>query len=124
MGPMGKSVTHELPTDNVLFRRCVRCGRWKSQSDFHNSRTGQFSCCRECRRAYDREYYRERGQAARRLRQRARLKEARAWMAALKEGVPCTDCGAVFPVWVMHWDHLPGYDKLGCVSEFVGSRSR
>jgi hypothetical protein len=24
----------------------------------------------------------------------------------------------------MHWDHLPGYEKLGCVSEMVGNRSR
>jgi len=24
----------------------------------------------------------------------------------------------------MHWDHLPGYEKLGCISEMVGNRSR
>jgi len=45
-------------------------------------------------------------------------------MATLKGGMPCADCGQVFPVWVMHWDHLPGYEKLGCISEMVGSRSR
>jgi len=45
-------------------------------------------------------------------------------MNALKEGVPCCDCGQLFPVWVMHWDHLPGYEKLGCISEMVGNRSR
>ena len=45
-------------------------------------------------------------------------------MAALKADVPCADCGQVFPVWVMHWDHLPGYEKLGSVSQMVGSRSR
>ena len=107
-----------------LFRRCVMCGLWKAASEFHNSRTGQFSYCRECRRAYDRRYYQERGKATRRVRQRARMLEARAWMAALKEGVPCADCGQVFPVWVMHWDHLPGYEKVGNISEMVGSRSR
>ena len=107
-----------------LFRRCVMCGLWKAASEFHNSRTGQFSYCRECRRAYDRRYYQERGKATRRVRQRARMLEARAWMAALKEGVPCADCGQVFPVWVMHWDHLPGYEKVGSISEMVASRSR
>src|SRR5256885_10973742 len=95
-----------------LFRRCAMCGLWKAASEFHNSRTGQFSYCRECRRAYDRGYYRERGKTARRARQRARNLEARAWMAALKEGVPCADCGQMFPVFVMHWDHLPGYQKV------------
>ena len=106
------------------FRRCAMCGLWKAASDFHNSRTGQFSYCRECRRAYDRRYYQERGKAARRVRERARMLEARAWMAALKEGVPCADCGQVFPVFVMHWDHLPGYQKVGSISEMVASRSR
>src|SRR6266480_6179733 len=107
-----------------LFRRCAMCGLWKPESDFHKSRTGQFSYCRECRRAYDRRYYHERGKQSRLARRRIHLMKARAWMAALKEGVPCADCGDMFPVWVMHWDHLPGYEKLGCVSEMVGNRSR
>jgi len=45
-------------------------------------------------------------------------------MNALKDGVPCTDSGHAFPVCVMHWDHLPGHQKLGCISEMVGNRSR
>ena len=100
------------------------CGMWKARSEFHDSRTGQFSYCRECRRAYDRRYYQERGRTARLARRRLRLMKARAWMAALKEGVPCADCGEVFPVWVMHWDHLPGSEKVGNISEMVTSRSR
>lgn len=107
-----------------LLRRCTMCGLWKTENEFHNSRTGQFSYCRECRRAYDRRYYLDRGKAARGVRRRARAREARAWMAALKRGVPCTDCGQVFPVFVMHWDHLPGYEKLGSISAMVGSRAR
>ena len=114
----------EPALESVVFRHCAMCGLWKPSSDFHNSRTGQFSYCRECRREYDRRYYHERGKAARRVRQRRRILEARVWMAALKNGVPCTDCGQVFPVWVMHWDHLPGYAKVGNISEMVGSRSR
>ena len=110
--------------EGVTLRRCVMCGIWKAMSEFHDSRTGQFSYCRECRRAYDRRYYRERGKAARQARKRARTITERAWMAALKEGLPCTDCGRAFPPWVMHWDHLPGYEKLGCISAMVGSRSR
>src|SRR5712691_8488716 len=107
-----------------LLRRCAKCGRWKTENEFHNSRTGQFSYCRECRRAYDRRYYHERGKVARLARGLARATEARAWMASVKEGVACADCGQVFPVWVMHWDHLPGYEKVACVSDMVRNRSR
>jgi hypothetical protein len=45
-------------------------------------------------------------------------------MASVKEGVACTDCGQFFPVWVMHWDHLPGYEKVACISDMVRNRSR
>ena len=107
-----------------LFRRCVRCDQWKSQRDFHNSSTGQFSYCRDCRREYDRRYYAERGRGARRARQRAAVDAARAWMAELKAGRPCADCGGVFPVYVMHWDHLPGFVKAGEISVMVTTRTR
>jgi hypothetical protein len=109
---------------NAILRRCAMCELWKPESEFHNSRTGQFSYCRACRRTYDRRYYHEHGRAARLERQRARVRAARAWMSSLKEGVACADCGQVFPAWVMHWDHLPGYQKVACISELVGSRRR
>jgi len=108
----------------IFLRRCAMCGLLKPAGEFHDSRTGQFSYCRECRRAYDRRYYRERGRTARLGRQRARVRAERAWMSSLKEGVACADCGQVFPPWVMHWDHLPGYEKVACISELVGSRRR
>lgn len=109
---------------DVLFRRCATCGTWKPHAEFHNSQTGQFSYCRECRRAYDRRYYHERGRQARRQRQRTRNDAARAWMAELKRGVPCADCGETFPAPVMHWDHLPGHAKAGDISVLVAERSR
>ena len=105
-------------------RPCAKCGLWKPTSEFHVSLTGQFSYCRDCRNAYDRRYYQERGRSARRARQRARVNALRAWMVSLKDGVPCTDCGELFPPWVMHWDHLPGHEKIDAVSEMVINRSR
>lgn len=111
-----------LPANVV--RECAMCGVWKPQSEFHNSRTGQWSYCRNCRRAYDRRYYHERGRCGRLARQRARAATARAWMASLKEGIPCADCAQFFPVWVMHWDHLPGREKVACISELVRSGPR
>jgi len=97
---------------------------WKPPSEFHNSLTGQFTYCRDCRNAYDREYYRERGRTVRLARRRAWADAARAWMVSIKNGLPCTDCGGMFPVYVMHWDHLPGFEKAGDISSMVGSRTR
>jgi uncharacterized Fe-S radical SAM superfamily protein PflX len=45
-------------------------------------------------------------------------------MVSLKDGVPCADCGVLFPAWVMHWDHLPGYEKVDELSEMLINRSR
>lgn len=113
-----------LLVDADCLRLCAMCRQWKPSEEFHRSRTGQFSYCRECRNAYDRRYYAERGRAARRARQRAHIDAERAWMAQLKSGLPCTDCGAVFPIYVMHWDHLPQFEKRDDVSAMVGTRTR
>jgi hypothetical protein len=94
------------------LKRCALCGLWKPHSEFHDSTTGQFSYCRMCRRAYDRNYYHHRGKVTRNRRHRARVMAERAWMASLKEGLACTDCGEKFAPYVMHWDHVPGHDKI------------
>lgn len=129
-------VIHYLPVDLVwdlresyepqepLLRHCFRCGESKGDREFHNSRTGQFSYCSECRRAYDRRYYVERGRDARLERGRVRRAAARDWLDSLRRGVPCTDCGESFPGPVMHWDHLPGQAKLDAVSNVARERSR
>lgn len=106
------------------LRHCFRCGENRSNGDFHDSRTGQFSYCSECRRAYDRRYYAERGREARLERGRARRAAAREWLDSLRRGVPCADCGESFPGPVMHWDHLPGYRKLDAVSSVARERHR
>lgn len=103
---------------------CANCGESKPEGEFHQSRTDNFSYCGDCRRAYDRRYYSQRGKQARLARMRVRRSEARAWMSALKNGRACGDCGGVFPPFVMHWDHLPGHTKVGDVSVLVGSRRR
>ena len=118
------TVTDADISDRASMLLCARCLVWKPRTEFHDSRTGQYSYCRDCRNAYDREYYATRGKKARRTRQRKFRDEARRWMASLKRDVPCADCGRTYPVYVMHWDHLPGFDKIDDVSAMVDSRSR
>lgn len=110
-------------TDEIL-RSCARCGTLKPQREFHRSRTGQFSYCTECRRAYDRTYYAERGRDARLARMRIWRDEACAWMDEFKAGRACADCGGIFPTCVMHWDHLPGHLKIDAISAMVANRRR
>jgi hypothetical protein len=100
------------------------CGQSKPSTEFHRSRTGQFSYCRECRCAYDRRYYAERGKVPRLARKRAHVDVERAWMDSLKRGIPCKDCGQTFPPHVMHWDHLPGHLKVDEIASMVGSWRR
>ena len=107
-----------------MLRPCAMCGQMKAGTEFHRSRTGQFAYCRDCRCAYDRRYYAERGKAARLARSRARRDDARAWMDGLKEGRPCADCGDTFLPWLMHWDHLPEYVKVDEISSMVGTHRR
>ena len=109
---------------DAAFRLCARCGQSKPAHDFHQSRTGQFSYCRDCRRAYDRAYYAERGKETRLARMRLWRRAARAWMDELKVGRACADCGEIFPPYVMHWDHLPGHRKIAEISAMVGNRRR
>lgn len=109
---------------DMLWRLCTKCGRWKPERDFHRSRTGQFSYCAGCRREYDRLYYRAGGKVRRRQRQEARREIAFSWLAEIKRGVPCADCERTFPVVVMHFDHLPGEDKIDSISALAQNRSR
>lgn len=45
-------------------------------------------------------------------------------MNALKDGRSCADCGEAFPPFVMHWDHLPEFEKRGDVGQMVGRFAR
>lgn len=52
-------------------------------------------------------------------RQRDRRNAIRKFLDEYKEGKPCTDCGTVYPRYVLDFDHLPDFDKklnLGSVS--------
>jgi hypothetical protein len=106
------------------YRVCAQCGELKPLSEYHNSRTGQYTYCRDCRNSYDRRYYREHSRSARLERRGAQITAARLWMAELKSGVPCADCGETFPIYVMQWDHLPEFEKIAEVSSMVASRTR
>lgn len=87
-------------------------------------RDGVNPICKPCRRVYDHERY-ERIQG-RAIEYRPLRSEwgRKAWLRSLKSGIPCADCGRVYPTPVMQWDHKPGFEKLGEISVDFWGKSR
>jgi hypothetical protein len=44
-------------------------------------------------------------------RNKKRVAEMRAYIQEYKESRGCTDCGVKYPFYVLHLDHLPGFEK-------------
>jgi hypothetical protein len=97
---------------------CNRCARDLPLDEFHRRGGIQQSWCKDCRRAYDAEYWRRTRVARIKLR-KVRQAELADWHRRLEEGRPCADCGGVFHHAAMHWDHLPGSLRRREVSTLV-----
>jgi hypothetical protein len=90
----------------------------KSESDFHRSTGRPQFWCKACRKEYDAQYWR-RTRERRRGQVKSRRHALTAWSRALKEGLPCADCGRVYHHAAMQWDHAHGGDKLDDISNLV-----
>ncbi len=106
-------------------KRCPRCATLKPRSEFHrNARRadGLNVYCRSCRSDIDHaEYERTVGRSVSRHSRTAYAFARGAWLRSLKADHPCTDCGRIFDPPVMQWDHLPGFEKRGHISDgFAG----
>ena len=99
----------------------------KPLSEFTRSarrKNGVGSLCKVCRRLYDHErYVRLHGTTKEYVPLRSERGRS-AWLRSLKDGKPCVDCGEVYPHQVMQWDHKPGFEKLGDVSQDFWGRTR
>lgn len=112
---------------SVAMKLCSGCGEVKLLSEFHKNKgrkDGVNSYCKPCRAVIDHKRYEAKvGKCVPRHPQGSEQGRS-AWLTGLKAGRPCTDCGRVFPPQVMQWDHLPGYQKLGDLSEDFWGRPR
>lgn len=109
------------------MKRCPRCEQVRPRSLFHlhkSRKDGLQAFCKPCRAEIDHQRYeRKVGMNVPRRPQRSE-RGRKAWLVSLKSGRPCTDCGRSFPHQVLQWDHLPGYEKLGDISEDFWGRTR
>jgi hypothetical protein len=97
----------------MTTRSCSRCRRLRPVEDFPLRRkegTARFTHCRECKAAYQRQWYarnRERHIAnVNEVRRRLRADHQR--IVAAAKSRPCTDCGVQYPPYVMDFDHVRG----------------
>lgn len=116
---------------------CSTCGVEKLSTDFsfRNKNRGTYNAqCKICQCARNRQYYQDNIEKVRnsqrlyrqengsldRERRRQRYRVARDWLVQQK-AKPCVDCGGIFHPEAMHFDHLPGYDKVTEVARLTGT---
>lgn len=108
------------------MKTCNVCNQLKNKDDFsihHQTDEGRVylqSACRACTKEYSRTYYLDKAEQLKKQAARYR-KENRNSMAKrvekrrrenaehvfeLKSKSPCTDCGVVYPPYVMDFDHI------------------
>lgn len=99
------------------------CGSCKEElplEAFHkSSKRGTQAWCRDCRRAYDRAYFAKNWEK-RRQQERDRRNALTELMREIKARTPCADRGRYYPPVCLQFDHLPGHEKVGPLSEFAG----
>src|SRR4051794_16107027 len=102
------------------MKRCGKCGAEKPETDFHrwNQGGGLQPWCKACRKDYDRDYH-ARNRERRLVQVKQRQRRFNEWHDELKRSTPCADCGQHFHATAMHWDHLPGFEKLDEVSNLA-----
>lgn len=99
------------------MKRCRACDKDLPLESFGPRRAK----CRDCRRAQDRaRYQRSTDWELRRANQKVKYERAKAIVLEIKKN-PCTDCGGIFPPYVMHFDHRDPSQKRFAVSTLTGS---
>jgi len=92
-------------------RRCARCGRVKTLSDFSwrwIAKGEKDTYCRPCRSAYGKEHYaanRQRYIDLEAKRKRARAEKTMLFLLEYLRENPCADCGEADPL-VLEFDHI------------------
>ena len=100
---------------------CPSCGTEKPLSSFYSKQVKNGlaiqSYCKPCNAQYNKNYIiqnKERTMLSHRNSKERKRAEAKKFITDYKKDKPCTDCGKVYPHWIMQFDHLR--DKVKGVS--------
>ena len=105
------------------MKYCGYCKQTRPFEAFNKRNRGYQSRCRECQRAYEKDYYSQHRTsmlAIRRERDRRGRLALREWMNRIKRA-PCADCGQSYHPFVMDFDHVRG-EKLFEISVMCRER--
>jgi hypothetical protein len=100
------------------MKTCSKCKVSKEISEFHKNKSrsdGLDRYCRPCRNiasAIHKDMYPD----TRTRLDKEKYDRARLFIEELKLNKPCTDCGIVYPPYVMQFDHLDGTTKTANVA--------
>lgn len=94
---------------NCMTKTCSKCNIEKLLSEFNkrkdSKKDGLQARCRVCTRKRSKEHYYS--DISYYTKKRAkRRKQIRLWIQSFKKGKPCLDCGEIFPVVCMDFDHI------------------
>jgi hypothetical protein len=107
----------------MVHKKCSKCGLAKPVVEFYQRRKGLrsgefYERCKNCFKERGRKYYHEnhdRQLYLAKLRKQKYIEERKKWLEKLKNQ-PCSDCGKIFPPWVMDFDHGDGELKVASIS--------
>ena len=112
------------------MKMCTQCKVEREETEFHsNGKKSGHSQCKACAKVYNQQYYRDNPEvaAARYKKRKEREKRDRSriidWILLKYEGVPCMDCGKVWPWCAMDFDHRPGEKKEFQIASKSGHKS-
>jgi hypothetical protein len=106
----------------VDIKKCSQCGNTKEIKEFYQRkkyRSGEYyERCKECFKKRGKEYYHlnHERQLTLALKRKARYRKERFDYLEKIKNNPCTDCGKIYPPWVMDFDHRESEVKIGTIS--------
>jgi len=102
------------------LKRCIKCEMPKTHNAFafHCKGKGtRRSECKMCQRKITATHY-QKNKGRHYANNKKRREANRALVNAVKSN-PCVDCGDIFHYCQMHFDHRPGEEKLGNISDMI-----
>lgn len=108
------------------MKECSKCKLLKPYESFYARKTGirngqYYEKCKDCYKSRGRNYYhenRDKQLELAKLRKLKYIKERKNFLNELKNK-PCTDCGVIYPPWVMDFDHREGSVKIENISKLA-----
>lgn len=107
------------------MKLCKLCGKEKDLSEFNKKANSYQPYCRPCDNLKARQYYasnKEYHKEVVRKRNKKNKEKLKKEIRFLKSTTPCTDCGMLYPWYVMDFDHVSG-QKVDNISTLVAKLS-